>query len=102
MGEQSVILTVEAEPEDPLISDKQQEEDPHSSEVEPPHKRRRLEKDPKSHDGYGDLVRKETERAEKQISLAEEQIKLTLLQQRETKLCICLLEERLKDAGIAF
>ncbi len=45
--EQFVILTpVEAEPEDPLVSDKQQQEDPHSAGVEPPHKRRRLEKDP--------------------------------------------------------
>jgi len=30
-------------------------------------------------DGYGDLVRKETERAEKQISLGEERIKLTFV-----------------------
>ncbi|KAJ8341531.1 hypothetical protein SKAU_G00338220 [Synaphobranchus kaupii] len=63
--------------------------------------RQRLEKTPKTQDGYGDLVRKETERAEKQISLAEEQIKLTLLQQRETKLRIRLLEERLRNDGIA-
>ena len=95
-----VILTpVEAEPEDPLVIDKHQQEDPHSSGVEPPHKRRCLEKDLKSQNL--DLVKKETERAEKQISLADEQIKLTLLQQRERKLRICLLEERLKDAGIA-
>lgn len=47
LGEQFVILTpVEAVPEDPLVSDKQQQEDPHSSGVELPHKRRRLEKDP--------------------------------------------------------
>ena len=100
LGErESYILTLEAEPEDPLVSDTQLQEAPHSSRGEPPEKRQRKEKN-KGQDGYEDLVRKETERAEKQITLAEEQIKLTLLQQRETKLCIRLFEERLKNNAV--
>ena len=81
------------------------EEDPRAPTV-PPQKKRRLAKS--QEDGYVDLVRKETERAEIQIALAKEQttlakeqITLTLLHQRETKLHIVLLEERLRNDAIA-
>lgn len=54
-----------------------------------------LAKDPNDEDGSEDPVSKEMQREEKQISLAEEQIKLIFLQQSEVKLCIRLLEGRL-------
>ncbi|KAG8004754.1 hypothetical protein GBF38_016630 [Nibea albiflora] len=46
-------------------------------------------------DAYQKLLKMETETAVKQIELANEQIKLTLLQQEETKLKIKLLEKQL-------
>ena len=102
---------VEAEPEDLSTQEhdntptQDHEEDPRAPTV-PPQKKQGLAKS--QEDGYVDLVRKETERAEIQIALAKEQttlakeqITLTLLHQRETKLHIVLLEERLRNDAIA-
>ncbi|CAL8387000.1 unnamed protein product [Boreogadus saida] len=47
--------------------------------------------------GYNELLKVETERAQQQIILTNEQIKLTLLKQEEVKLRIQLLEKQLKD-----
>ena len=48
-------------------------------------------------DAYNNLLKVETERAQQQIILTNEQIKLTLLKQEEVKLRIQLLEKQLKD-----
>ena len=50
-------------------------------------------------DAYESLLKRETERAEAQILLAEEQIKLTKLQQTKVKLQIRLLKAGLENAG---
>ena len=59
----------------------------------PPCKRKRQAE---KGDGYNNLLKVETERAQQQIILTNEQIKLTLLKQ-EVKLRIQLLEKQLKD-----
>lgn len=46
-------------------------------------------------EAYERLLKMETERAVKQTELAKRQIKLTLLQQKETELTIKLLEKQL-------
>ena len=60
----------------------------------PPCKRKRQAE---KGDGYNELLKVETERAQQQIILTNEQIKLTLLKQEEVKLRIQLLEKQLKD-----
>jgi len=55
----------------------------------------------KNDDFYESLLKRETERAEAQILLAEEQIKLTKLQQTKTKLQLQLLKARLGNAGLS-
>ncbi|GAA6088484.1 uncharacterized protein LOC107710894 [Tachysurus ichikawai] len=52
-------------------------------------------------DAYELLLKRETERAEAQILLAEEQIKLTRLQQTKAKLQIRLLKAELGNAGLS-
>ena len=60
----------------------------------PPCKRKRQAE---KGDGNNELLKVETERAQQQIILTNEQIKLTLLKQEEVKLRIQLLEKQLKD-----
>ena len=52
-------------------------------------------------DAYESLLKRETERAEAQILLAEEQIKLTKLQQTKVKPQIRLLKAGLENAGLS-
>ncbi|GAA6074392.1 uncharacterized protein LOC107710894 [Tachysurus ichikawai] len=54
-----------------------------------------------NNDAYELLLKRETERAEAQILLAEEQIKLTKLQQTKAKLQICLIKAELGNAGLS-
>ena len=48
------------------------------------------------------LLKRETERAEAQILLAEEQIKLAKLQQTRAKLQILLLKAGLENTGLPY
>ncbi|KAK0142792.1 E3 SUMO-protein ligase KIAA1586 [Merluccius polli] len=57
--------------------------------------RRRRRRNAGAEDPYQKLLKMETEREVKQIELANEQIKLTLLQQKETELKIKVLEKQL-------
>ncbi|XP_071369838.1 uncharacterized protein [Centroberyx affinis] len=64
-------------------------------EPEPAPERRRRKRHAGDEEAYERLLKMETERAIKQTELAKEQIKLTLLQQKETELKIKLLEKQL-------
>ncbi|KAI9525263.1 hypothetical protein NQZ68_009943 [Dissostichus eleginoides] len=66
---------------------------------EPPRKRKckRTREPEQRDDAYETLLSRDTERAEIQIRLAEEQIQLCRLQQTETSLRIQLLKARLDD-----
>lgn len=52
-------------------------------------------------DDYKALLQKETERAEAQLHLAEEQLTLTKLQQTKARLESCLLKAMLRQAGLS-
>ena len=81
------------------------EEQPGSSLVEPAvtGAQRRGFKHPNNNDDANDsLLKGETERAEAQIILAEEQIKLTKLRQTKAKFQIRLLKAGLENAGLSF
>ena len=58
-------------------------------------------KHPKKDDAYTVLLQKETERAEVQIHLAEEQLVLARLQQTKARLEIRLLKAKLGQAGLS-
>ena len=58
-------------------------------------------KHPKKDDAYKVLLQKETERAEVQIHLAEEQLILARLQQTKARLEIRLLKAKLGQAGLS-
>lgn len=57
---------------------------------------------PTNNDAYELLIKRETERAEAQILLAEEQIKLAKVQQTRAKLQICLLKAGLENARLSY
>lgn len=80
------------------------EEQPGSSLVEPPvtGAQKRSLKRPLPSDAYELLLKRETERAEAQILLAEEQMKLAKLQQTRAKLQIRLLKAGLENAGLSY
>ncbi len=81
------------------------EEQPGSSLVEPAvtgAQKRGLKRPlPNNDDAYESLVKRETERAEAQILLAKEQIKLTKLLQTKAKLQIRLLKAGIENAGLS-
>ncbi|KAL7392483.1 hypothetical protein ABVT39_025383, partial [Epinephelus coioides] len=93
-----VLLTpVEADPSEVEPSAGTSTAPPHApQEVRGPERRRR-KRHGGTKDAYEKLLRMKTERAVRQIQLADEQLKLTLLQQKETELKIKLLEKKLSS-----
>ena len=107
--EESQSLPPEADPETTFILNLSSvtEEEAGSSLVEPAvvatRSQRKGLKRPSSNnnDDYKALLQKETERAEVQICLAEEQLTLTKLQQTKARLEIRLLKAKLRQAGLS-
>ncbi|KAL7399830.1 hypothetical protein ABVT39_002533 [Epinephelus coioides] len=93
------LTPVEADPSEVEPSAGASTAPPHApQEVRGPEpERRRRKRHAGTEDAYEKLLRMETERAVRQIQLADEQLKLTLLQQKETELKIKLLEKKLSS-----
>ena len=107
--EENLPVPPEADPESIFILDLSSvpEEEAGSSLVEPvvvaTGSQRKGLKRPSSNkdDDYKALLQKETERAEAQLRLAEEQLTLTKLQQTKARLEIHLLKTTLRQAGLS-
>ena len=93
-AEMITLTPVELDFEEPCTSRSPVLEEMGNSPAPPPCKRKRQAE---KGDAYNNLLKVETERAQQQIILTNEQIKLTLLKQEEVRLRIQLLEKQLKD-----